>query len=308
MVRRWCLYLAMVLGCLILMIAYRGWLAWMLLMAVLVTPLFSLAVSLPAMLTVRVKADCAGAVCVNDPVVIGLNAKCRFPMPAYRCRIRIVRTPTGESWVMKQGDMLPVQHCGQLVCRPEKCHVYDYLNLFRLKVRHQEATSVVVMPLPVKMAVPADLERYMALSWKPKPGGGFAENHELRLYRPGDGMNQVHWKLTAKTGKLIIREAMEPVRRRMLLWLEIRGSADVLDIKIGKLLWLGRYLLERKLSFDIHALTGEGPVRHSVETLQELDRAAEQLLCTAPATTEEALQPLVKAAWSCHIGGGMDEA
>lgn len=297
----------MVLGCLILMIAYQGWLAWLLLMAVVGTPLFSLAVSLPAMLSACVEADCAGAVTAGTQVLAQVTASCRLPVPLYRCRIRVQRTPTGESWVLKAGQALPTEHCGQLECIPEKCYVYDYLNLFRLKVRRRIPSAVVVEPLPVRMADPESLERQIAHGWKPKPGGGFAENHEMRLYRPGDGLNQVHWKLTAKTGKLIVREAMEPIRRRLVVALEIQGTPIQMDIKMGRLLWLGQYLLERQLHFEIHALTGNGVMYCPVSSQQELTEAMQKLLCAAPAD-EGQMQITAGAAWSCHIGGGTDEA
>ena len=289
-----------------MLIAYEGWLAWMLLLAVWGTHLFSLLVSLPAMLTAKVKVDCAGVVDVYTPVTLRLRESCILPMPGIYSKIRVARVSTGESWDVKPGDALPTEHCGQLICTLEKCYVYDYLKLFRLKVRHQEAGKLVVMPKPVQTGVNADLERYMAQSWKPKPGGGFAENHELRLYRPGDTMNQVHWKLTAKTGKLMIREAMEPVRRQLVLALEINGSGDMLDIKMGKLLWLSHYLLERGFSFEIRALTGDGVCVCGVGSEQELDNAMALLLCQKVAP--DGAVCTVEAGWCCHIGGGTDEA
>lgn len=306
MVRRWCLYLVMVLGCLVLLVCYQGWLAWMLLLTVLVTPLFSLAVSLPAMLTARVKADCTGTVQVFTTVGVELRDECLLPMPPFCSTVRVERIPTGESWRLNRGDMLPTEHCGQLLCRPEKCYVYDYLMLFRIKVRCQEAASLVVLPKPVQTGVNADLERYMAQSWKPKPGGGFAENHEIRQYRPGDSMNQVHWKLTAKTEKLMIREAMEPVRRQLVLALEVCGSGLELDIKMGKLLWLSQYLLERGFAFEIRALTGDGVCACSVGSGQELENAMALLLCQKVAP--DGAVCTVETGWCCHIGGGTDEA
>ncbi len=306
MVRRWCLYLAMVLGCFILLLCYQGWLAWMLLLMVLLAPLFSLAVSLPAMLTARVKVDCAGTVPLFATVDAQLRSSCLLPMPLLQSKIRVERTPTGESWRLKQADTLPTEHCGQLLCCPEKCYIYDYLLLFRMKVRHQEKASLVVLPKPVQTFVPAKIERFMSQSWKPKPGGGFAENHEMRQYRPGDSMNQIHWKLTAKTGKLMVREAMEPVRRRLLLTLEVGGSGLELDTKMGKLLWLGQYFLDRGLPFDIRALTGDGVVSYSVQTWQELEKATQNLLCQRPAPEGENYNP--GGRWSFHIGGGTDEA
>ena len=306
MVRRWCLYLAALLGCVILLIAYQGWLAWLLLMAVLWLPLFSLAVSLPAMLTARIDADCGGAVAVGDRITGQVTARCRFPMPAYRCVLRVKRIPTGESWVLKTGEQLPTEHCGKLECIPGKCYMYDYLNLFRLKVRRCGTSALIVEPQPVKMTVSAGMQRQIDHGWKPKPGGGFAENHELRLYRPGDSLNQVHWKLTAKTGKLTVREAMEPVRRRLVVMLEIRGDGAQLDIKMGKLLWLGRYFLQRQMPFEIQALTARGTAVISVGSQPELREGVMQLLCAEPAR-EGQIQIAQDAAWSCYIGGGTDE-
>lgn len=308
MVRRWCLFLALLLGCLILNVAYQGWLAWLLLMALLWMPVLSLIVSLPAMLTVRVKPECGGAVSMGGNVVQDVKASSIFPMPRYRCRVRVTRTVTCESWVLQRGELLPTEHCGELLCQPEKCWVYDYLGMFRLKVRKCGPSSVLVRPVPVKMAAPADLERHMAKSWRPKPGGGFAENHELRLYRPGDKLNQVHWKLTAKTGKIMIREAMEPQRSRMLLTMDLQGTSQEIDAKMGKLLWLGEHLLSREQQFEITVLTGEGVQSIPVSTEQMLTQAIDRLLCMKPATEGSVLRCSGASDWCCHIGGGTDEA
>ena len=302
MVKRWCLYLAVVLGCLVLIIFYQGWLASMLLLAVLGTPVLSLLVSLPAMLTARVVADLGGTVQMGDEVTAKVTAVCRFPMPEYGCRIGVKRALTGESWVLKPGQKLPTEHCGALVCSLKKCYIYDYLNLFRIKAHISEKATILVQPVPVKVAQPSHLERRIACGFQPKAGGGFAEHHEMRLYRPGDGLNQVHWKLTAKTGKLMVREAMEPIKRQLVLGLEINGDGEQLDRKMGRLLWLGEYLLGRQLHFEVHALTKDGLICIPVRSEQELALCMAQLLCAEP--TEE-MTP--DRAWSYHIGGGADE-
>jgi len=54
--------------------------------------------------------------------------------------------------------------------------------------------------------ISAELEARTVL--KPKHGGGYAEEHELREYRPGDMVNSIHWKLSSKTDKVIVREPL----------------------------------------------------------------------------------------------------
>ena len=92
----------------------------------------------------------------------------------------------------------------------------------------------------------------------------------MRLYRPGDSLNQVHWKLTAKTGKLVVREALEPQLGRMLLTMNLRGNPDILDRKFAELLWMGRHLTELGMRFEIHALTGFGVWMRTVTSEPEL--------------------------------------
>ena len=146
----------------------------------------------------------------------------------------------------------------------------------------------------------------MAQAWKPKPGGGLAENHELRLYRPGDSMNQIHWKLSAKTGKYIVREAMEPIRNRILVTMELKGTPEQLDRKFGRLLWLGSHLLELGLCFEVQVLTGKGMRSMQIGKREDLLAAMDLLLSSPPAIKEDHLS-VEAAAWQYRIGGGEDE-
>lgn len=258
------------------------------------------------MLLVQVKVRCAGVLEMGEVETPALHIQCPLPAPPVRGRIRVRHAITGESRLLKRNMPLPTDHCGQLVCRPDRVAVYDYLGLFRLAVYRKRSASVVVRPVPIPMKHPEKLERRAARSWKPKPGGGFAENHELRLYRPGDSLNQVHWKLTAKTGKLVIREAMEPRQGRILLVMALQGSAEELDRKFGRLRWMGTYLLQQGLHYELCVSTGRGlqtlPVYDETALLHAID-----LLLSLPQAAQDAPVPEVSAAWQLCIGGDADE-
>jgi len=288
--------------------AYQQWLSWIFLLAVVFFPLFSLLLSLPSLLGVRVSATAPTRTAMEQTETAVLSISCPFPEPPVRGKLRITRPLTGESWILRSGDALPTMHCGVLHITPHKTWLYDYAGLFRKKLHRFGAAALCVLPGPIPMPVPADLTRFLSCRFRPKFGGGFAENHELRLYHPGDSLNQVHWKLSAKTGKLMLRQPMEPERGLFLLTLDIRSSAEELDDKFGKLLWLGHYLLERNLSFEIRALAGEGLQTLPVSTEEELNQAMFQLLgCTQ--ASEGSIRDLnFAAAWQYHIGGGRDEA
>ena len=157
------------------------------------------------------------------------------------------------------------------------------------------------------MEVPPDLTQYLARSWRPKPGGGYAENHEIRQYHPGDNLNQIHWKLSAKVGDLMLREPMEPERGLMLLTMDLRGTPEELDIKFGRLLWLGSWLLEHLIPFEVRALTGNGVESWAVTDEWSLQTFMEALLCAPYAKEGSILDRSFAAAWRHHIRGDPDE-
>lgn len=289
--------------CVVFYWAYREWFSWLLLLAVLWFPWMSLAVSLPAMVKLRMAPMAPRKVPQGCAESINLAGYCALPQPPVRGKLRITRLNTGETWTVRPGGALPTDHCGGLRITPVKTKIYDYLGLYRVRVRKNESVTTLVMPSPVKMQTPPDLDRFLARRWRPKFGGGYSENHELRLYRPGDSLNQVHWKLSAKTGKLILREPMEPERGLMLLTMDLRGTPAELDEKYGRLLWLGHYLLEKDLRYEIRALTGEGVRSWAVAGEQDLEQAVEALLQATPAAEGSARDRDYAASWQFHIGG-----
>lgn len=289
-------------------LANQLWLSWVLLWTVVSLPGLSLLLSLPGMLTTRLTAKCSIRVTAGSKEVVEVTGDCPFPVPYFRCRLAVKRVTTGEKWVLPPEQPLPAEHCGKLNFRIEKARVYDHLGLFFLPVRNTGEAGVVVVPTPVTLSAPPDLERHLAQSWQVKPGGGMAENHELRLYRPGDNLRQIHWKLSAKTGKLMIREAMEPRRGRLLLTMDICGSAEEQDQKFGQLLWLGQYLLEKDLRYEVRVLSGVGMAEEKITSETDLFKAMDAFLSLPPVTEGSVLDREMKCTWHFHIGGGADEA
>lgn len=301
------LYLAVLIGCLVFYIFYRHWLSWFVLLLVFLLPVFSLAVSLPAMLTTCVGIKLPKVMLLGDSAEAELIVRCALPRPPFRGRMLVQRPMTGEQWKFKSTAQLAADHCGALSVRIISGWIYDYLGLFRIRIRRKGTRSVVVRPKPVALDPAPDLSRFLAQGWRPKIGGGLAENHELRLYRPGDNLRQVHWKLTAKTGKLIFRESMQPERGRIILTMDLNGPLFELDKKLGELLWLSHMLLEADVSHEIYTLTGNGIMCYRVADEAMLTRALDSLLWEPCSKSGSIQDHRIPASWVHHIGGGADE-
>lgn len=308
MIKRWILYLVFLTGCCLFYGAHQGWVSWVMLALVIATPLFSLTVSLGPMLLVRPKVDCPTVIPVGEEEALEVSIHSPLPLPPCRCRFRVRHTLTGQKERLKTGDPLPTDHCGMLELHNTGFYVYDYMGLFRLPLRRIGDMQIRIRPQAIAMKAPKELDRFLSRSWQPKYGGGFSEQHELRLYRPGDGLNQVHWKLSAKTGKLIIREPMIPRQGLILLTMDLQGAPDVLDRKLGKLLWMGNHLLELGLQYEIHVCTAQGVGMMLVSSESDLTAAIDAILSCEPAVEGTVLDSRVIASWQYHIGGDDDEA
>ena len=299
------LYLGILAGCLVFYFCYQQWLSWLLLLAALVLPWLSLLVSLPAMIQFRAEIELPGHAQRGDEVHAHLWGLSHLPQPHFLGKLFREDLLTGEKVRHHSRQPLPTARCGGVRVEVKKLRICDYLGLFALPVRASEPKTMVVRPVPVPMEEMPDLTHNIPRAWKPKHGGGFAENHELRLYRPGDSLNQVHWKLSAKTGQLILREPMEPIRERLVLTMDLCGD---IDHKSGQLLWLSRNLLAQQIPHEIRCLTADGVIIHDVTNENELISALDDLLCH-PMTPGGTLRDRVTGAvWQYHIGGDAHEA
>ena len=229
---------------------------------------------------------------------------CKLPVFFHKCTVVVAHSLTGLRQKQKQRNPLPTDHCGALCCTVKRAGICDYLGLFRMPLRRPQPIRVLIRPRPLPMDRQIQPEQFMSGIWQPKPGGGIAENHELRLYRPGDNVQQIHWKLSAKTGKLVLREPMQLRRTPILVGLELTGTPEELDRKLGRLLWLGTELLDKKLPFAVQCVCSDGMEQCRIDTEEDLLQTIDRILACKPASKVSTSD----RPWQFRIGGGTHEA
>lgn len=307
--KHWLRYLAVWLVSLIFFFAYRQWLAWVVLMSISLLPLLSFAVSLPAMLLSRLELTMPESVTMGQIAPLQLSLRCPLPLPLWTVRTVARHSLTQTSWILQSGLDCPTEHCGALYISFTRGRVYDYLGLFFLPKKTPADIRLLIRPQQLRPKDLPDPDKKIYTYWKPKAGGGFSENHELRLYRPGDSLRQIHWKLSGKTGNLIYREPMVLANNDLLLRLVHSGTPAQLDRKLGKLLWLGLYLQRRGLAFDVLADTAEGQKLWHITSKRTLINALDALLCAKPLEQGEvAVTQKTGSLWQYYIGGDSCEA
>ncbi len=302
MKKHWLAYLVAWTGCLVFYICYQFWFAWLTLVAVSALPILSLGLSLPAMLTARMTLDIPEAVTRGTRVTAAFHAQSPFPLPHWQAKLSVGRELTKEGWVLQAGQELPTEHCGYLDCGVLQTRVYDYLGLFFRTLQVPQIHGVAVRPAPRRSPQLPPMHPVRALRWRARRGGGFSEHYELRLYQPGDNLRQIHWKLSGKTGKLLLRETMEP-DMPPILGIRLVGTPAELDQSLEWLLWTALELLNSATAFRLLALTADGQKEWTVADESSLYIALDALLAQGPAGEEGQLtagQPIHQIGGDAH--------
>ena len=245
-------------------LVYLGWLGPYLLAAVIFTPVVLLLLSLPAMLSSRITLRIPYGCRRGDKAAARLEYQIPLLLPLGQLRVclEVENLFTGErerrELLLKnllsgaRVFPLPTACCGTLRCRLVKNERRDILGLVRLRQRRADSFFCTVFPEAIKPEAAPDLESALQsyARLKPKLGGGYSEEHEHREYRPGDTMNSIHWKLSAKTDKTIVREPL--VREDQEIFL-VLSQVGVNDRGLEVLHWLSQTLCELELPHTVVA-------------------------------------------------------
>ena len=159
---------------------------------------------------------------------------------AYRRRMKCSGAPGSRA-----GVEIDTSHSGVVTFSIRRFWASSILGLASFPVPVRRSAATLVLPSPVKPPGAVTLPQIITL--RPKPGGGYSEEHDLRPYREGDQIRSVHWKLSAKHDSLIVREALAPPAHSRLLHAAKWRSAKERDLVLGRLRWISDYLLEMEM-------------------------------------------------------------
>ena len=246
--------------------AYIGWLGSYLFACVLCIPPVLVLLSLPSMLRVKLKLELPPTLTRNEDGFLTLRFESPGLLPLRRVTVwfEVENRFTGEvqknryqyqGLVTSRGQLpLPTDFCGQLQCRFTRVECRDLLGLIAIRRKCPEPMITTVLPKAIPPAVPPDLEFALdsATQWKPKYGGGYSEEHDLREYRPGDTVNSIHWKLSSKTDEVIVREPLISANQDVFL---VLGRIGKEDRGLELLYWLSLELCAREIPHTLVADT-----------------------------------------------------
>jgi len=131
---------------------------------------------------------------------------------------------------------LSASHCGAAQLGITKARVCDYLGLFSLPVKGRRSLEFCITPVVTPISQEEMLYPLVGTAGE-RDGDLF-----LRDYQPGDSLQRVYWKLSARVGELQVRELEQNGSLTLYLCVseEFRKKAEAWDEYLGKacsLLW-----------------------------------------------------------------------
>lgn len=121
------------------------------------------------------------------------------------------------------------EHCGNLKICVERLGVWDFLGLLRFRAAGGQQETVSVLPSLFEFPVDAGEEAAGPAGetdeFDTRRGGDDpSEIFRIRSYRPGDRPQSIHWKMTARSDELMVKEFSLPLRCQTAVFLDLHGS------------------------------------------------------------------------------------
>ena len=150
------------------------------------------------------------------------------------------------------------QYCGRLRIAVEKARLYDCFGLIGIPLNSREACHITVLPdgfetnisLTDYMGDLAESELYSQF----RAGSDLTETFQLREYIPGDSPRQIHWKLSGKLDRLIVRDPGLPIVQDVLLFWERTVPEETpasIDAQVEVIVSIGRACLQQDVQFRL---------------------------------------------------------
>lgn len=172
------------------------------------------------------------------PVYVEVENTCPFPVS--RLEIQLEERQGFTDHVRKQPlDIIidgrsrtrfvyetEAEYCGSYTFILRQIRIWGYLKLFARRRKLSQSSQVDVMPdiYNMDVIIRDHLAGYQTETEKydqHRPGDDPSEIFQVRGYQPGDSIQRIHWKLSARGDELIVKDYSRPAGMRLLLLLDM---------------------------------------------------------------------------------------
>lgn len=203
-------------------------------------------------------------------------------------KVYITVPPRSKKTVVQR---LKFEHCMQAEVFLNKYVVYDYLRFWGIKKRLKIHVPVSIIPQIQEYCGCTDMIReYEDLSSdrysQVKPGSDPSEVFGIKEYAEGDKIRNIHWKLSSKMDKIMVKQLSLPVNDSLslIIDMDVNGRhTDIMNIDkcLESFFAFAYRLLESGFAFNIYCYNGS-LINHFVEDSDNLIMAMGEIVKFQP--------------------------
>ncbi|MBQ3906673.1 MAG: DUF58 domain-containing protein [Lachnospiraceae bacterium] len=148
--------------------------------------------------------------------------------------------------IVEQKELVS-HHVGRVEVEVSKLVLYDWLGIWAITQEKKTSAWVIVGPeiLAAEDDIQMAVEDFPDENETKKHGTDVNPDIEIREYIPGDDLKMIHWKLTAKTGRTMVRERLASGRDKINVLLATTKDPTENDALMASLHGLGLLLLDK---------------------------------------------------------------
>lgn len=238
----------------------------------ILVPLFSFMLNmyLCRRLQISVSSEASLRKADSGSIIIKIHNPTILPVLCIRCKVLTVNQLNGEetkSWVTTWAGPKRMQkvrmragstYCGRIRISVVQAVLYDCFGLLGVRCKSNAVAHMVVQPDTFETQIilrnnPNVTDESDVYSQE-RPGADITEPFQIREYVPGDSIRQIHWKLSNKFDKLIVRDASLPITRDVLVFWERTGESkkpELIDAQAETIVSLCRSLIDMGIQFSV---------------------------------------------------------
>ncbi|MCP2336389.1 DUF58 domain-containing protein [Actinomadura rupiterrae] len=200
---------------------------------------------------------------------------------------------------------LPTGRRGEIPVGPLRLVRADPLNLARRVREYGSSETLLVRPKTVRLSVlPSGRAHHLEGPTSDRSPAGTATFHALREYVVGDELRHIHWKSSARTGTLMVRQLVDASLPTTAIVLDARPDAwaDPDDFELAVDAAASVAVDAAGDRFPVRVLTGDGPVAGTRGGPEDAERLLDAL---TGVTFQDTERPAVDAARRVPAGGSL---
>lgn len=287
MLKTWFLYSISLIAAFIFFLFYKMWLSWYILIALLAIPVFALIVTIAASLTVKFSVVNPAVTVKGKPAFIKLSIEGIASAFSFY-KVKMITTDhmagTQEKKVIVICDNgvtkipLETDHCGAYSYKLSKLKVYDLLGFFHFDQNINKDIELLVKPSPEMPGYMPDMYGFKAKNLR-KSSKPNSEIYDIRDYQLGDPVKTIHWKMSAKKDKYLVKEPLEEYGGYSRVILKMTDDRDELDLHLGQILFTSKFFIDHEVAHIIRVIPPDSrEVAFSIESNIDLERALHTIL------------------------------